>query len=403
MSPDGYPNKLITESSILAGRIGLIQEPGYKLRAVANPGRIFQQVLKPLGQSIYRFIQGLPWDCTFNQTKAIPVLQEALDQGKMVYSIDLSGATDYFPLKMQEFLLRLFADNKSVDLFCELSTADWEFPKGPRIAWKRGQPLGLFPSFGAFALTHGFLLLGLLGKDYSNDFFVLGDDVVILDDQLAQDYLCCLQQLGCPVSPTKTLTSNSLCEFAGKVVTKTEVIPQLKWREVSDDSFLDIARLLGPRSISLFRPRQIKVIQELAIVPEFLGGLGWNPKGLPLEDRVKASWIWSDEKPVDHLMGYSSLKIKNFMNSNLFGLVTFSNSSNGIIEGTTLDQRVSLLVDLFLGKRFSNFPREILGRNVDLASLNTYGIHVDLPFNPGEGVGLRPSLLDSWEAKLHHL
>jgi hypothetical protein len=405
MSPNGYPRPLSSEPNLLAGRIGLIQEPGYKLRAVANPGRVFQQVLKPFGDAIYDYIKQLPWDCTFDQGKAIPVLQDWLDQGKMVYSIDLSGATDYFPLKMQDYLLRLFCDKSSVDLFSELSKADWEFPKGPRISWKRGQPLGLYPSFGAFALTHGYLLLGLLGKEYSNEFFVLGDDVVILDDLLASRYLQQLKLLGCPVSPSKTLTSTSLCEFAGKVITSSRVIPQLKWREVSDDSFLDIARLLGPRSISLFRPRQIQVIRELSEVPEFLGGLGWNPNGKPLEDRVKAAWIWADKEPVDHLMGYSSLKIRNLMASDLFGLVTFSGSSNGIIEGTTLDQRVSLLTSLYLGKVFENFPKHILGKNIDMVSLRlSNGLsHANLPFNPGEGESLRPSLLDSWEAKLHHL
>jgi hypothetical protein len=406
MSPKGYPYPLKKHGSLLAGRIGLIQEAGYKLRAVANPGRVFQRVLKPLGDAIYDHLKHVPWDCTFDQNKAIPVLQEQLSQGKMTYSIDLSGATDYFPLHLQVGLLKKMFDEKTISLFEELSTSSWYFPSLGEIKWKRGQPLGLFPSFGAFALTHGILLQGLLGRPYNNEFFVLGDDVVILDEQLAQDYLQMMMFLGCPVSLPKTISSNSLCEFAGKVITSSKVIPQLKWRDVSDDSFLDIAKLLGPRSISLFKPRQVKVIKQLSIVPDFLGGLGWNPLGLPLEDRVQAAWLWDEKKPVDHLMGYSSSIIRNLMTSNLFGLVALSDisiNSTYVLKSTALDQRASHFVETLLGPSFRRMPCQILGKNVDMVSRSLFGDSIDLPFNPGVGESLRPSLLMSWEAKLKHL
>jgi len=405
MGPNGYPYPLEHHGSLLAGRIGLIQEAGYKLRAVANPGRVFQRVLKPFGDRIYDHIKHLPWDCTFDQNKAVPVLQEHLGQGKMTYSIDLSGATDYFPLHLQVELLKKMFDKKDVDLFEELSTSSWFFPSLGEVSWKRGQPLGLYPSFGAFALTHGILLLGLLGRPYDNDFFVLGDDVVILDDQLAQDYLQMMLFLDCPVALSKTISSKFLCEFAGKVITPTKVIPQLKWREVSDDSFLDIAKLLGPQSISLFKPRQIKVIQELSIVPDFLGGLGWNPLGLPFEERIKAKWLWEEKLPVDHLMGYSSSIIRNLMVSELFGLVALSDLGvqSYFLKNTALDQRASHFIDTLLGPSFRRMPSRILGKNVDMVSRALYGHSADLPFNPGEGLGLRPSLLNSWEAKLKHL
>jgi hypothetical protein len=406
MSSDGYPYPLHSHGSLLAGRIGLIQEPGYKLRSVANPGRVFQRVLEPFGKAIYNFIETLPWDCTFEQGKAVPALQSRLSQGKMVHSIDLSGATDYFPLDLQRFLLLKMFDKVSVDLFTDISQASWYFPNHGEVRWTRGQPLGLYPSFGAFALTHGVLLLGLLGRPYGGEFYVLGDDVVILDDQLAESYLAFMSYIGCPVSPQKSISSNLLCEFGGKIITSSSVISQLKWRDVSDDSFLDIARLLGPQSIRLFKPRQVRVIKELSLVPDFLGGLGWNPKGLPIGDRISASWIWDEERPLDHLMGYSSIIIRNLFNSKLFGLVTMKRNdsvSSYTLHGTDLDQRSSSLIKSLLGSCFSNFPRNLLGKNVDMVSLSLYGKSADLPFNPGEGMSLRPSLLMSWEVKLFHL
>jgi len=405
LCPKGYPYPLDHRKDLLAGRIGLIQEAGYKLRAVANPGRIFQNVLEPLGKSIYSLLTHLEWDCTFDQNKAIPVLQEWLGQGKMVHSIDLTGATDYFPLDLQIALLSKLFPKEDVNLFRELSTSSWYFPGMGEVKWKRGQPLGLFPSFGAFALTHGILLLGLLGKPYNNQFFVLGDDVVILDDTLAQDYLQMMKSLDCPVSLSKTISSSSLCEFAGKVITSRRVIPQLKWRDVSDDSFLDIARLLGHQSIRLFKPRQVKVIKELAIIPDFLGGLGWNPNGLPLEERTNAHWMWKEKDPMDHLMGYSTVVIRNLMKSDLYGMVAMSDVSHYStynLRRTALDQRASHFVELLLGPSFRRMPLTVLGKNVDMVYKSLYGDKIDLPFNPGEGESLRPSLLESWEAKLFH-
>lgn len=69
------------QGSFVVGRVGLIQEPGYKLRAVANPGRVFQRVLEPLGDSVYSILKTLPWDCTFSQEKALPFLQSAMAAG----------------------------------------------------------------------------------------------------------------------------------------------------------------------------------------------------------------------------------------------------------------------------------------------------------------------------------
>jgi hypothetical protein len=87
----GAFDPLKKHNSFLVGRIGLIQEAGYKLRSVANPGRVFQRVLEPLGKAIYGYLKDLPFDCTFDQSKAFPVLQEALTRSKTIHSIDLSA------------------------------------------------------------------------------------------------------------------------------------------------------------------------------------------------------------------------------------------------------------------------------------------------------------------------
>jgi hypothetical protein len=269
------------------GAIGLIQEPGFKLRAVANPNRVYQMALKPLGDGLYSLLERLPWDCTHDQTKAIPHVQKHLSSGKVVHSVDLSSATDYFPLSLQVCVLKTLVHSSNRDyigLFEYLSRAPWRLGKST-IRWTKGQPLGLYPSFASFALTHGLLLLHLNDGEHRNEFFVLGDDVVILNDRLFVKYVAALKELGCPVSETKSLNSNLMAEFAGKLITKVGVFPQPKWRNLSDDNFLDIIRLLGKRALLLCRPQQRKVAKAMWEIPDFVGGLGFNPRGIPLEDR----------------------------------------------------------------------------------------------------------------------
>jgi hypothetical protein len=110
----GYPARRkwlsnLRESSkpdIHVGNIAFLQEPGGKLRSVASPYRLFQQALKPLGDFLYRVARRMPWDCTFDQSAAFDPIRCALEKGTTVHSVDLSSATDLFPLEIQVEVLR---------------------------------------------------------------------------------------------------------------------------------------------------------------------------------------------------------------------------------------------------------------------------------------------------------
>jgi hypothetical protein len=383
------------DKTLTVGRIGLIQESGYKLRAVANPGRVFQLVLGPLGDFLYNVLSRMPWDCTFDQSRAFPYVQRALQQGREVQSVDLSNATDFFPLALQEHTLRyLLPDAKDVDLFIEISKSKWIFPGLGEIQWNRGQPLGLYPSFASFALTHGLLLFGLLDRPFNGQFFILGDDVIILDHELAIRYKDVLRRLRCPIAESKSLSSAKLAEFAGKVITPEKVISQLKWRAVSDESFIDIARNIGPRVRQILRPRQLRVISEICDVPEFLGGLGWNPKGLPLEDRLK-TWCFQDGSDSPRLMGYLRVALKNLYSSQL--LHRSSIPEDFVYCYTSaLDQRASHLVSEAMGDTFVPLM-DLLGTNLDRI-FKSLDRDLDLPIKGVSGTFI--SNLQKFERKL---
>jgi hypothetical protein len=393
---------------LYVGQIGLIQEPGYKLRAVANPGRIFQRVLEPLGSLLFSQLRMLPWDCTFQQSKADNALKQALVQNKEVFSVDLSGATDYFPLDLQVGALKaLLPDATDVDLFVRVSKGLWRLPRGiPRtvlselglsnvVSWTRGQPLGLYPSFASFALTHGLLLQGLLGKEWNDEFFILGDDVVILDRSLYVKYRDVLDRLGCPVSETKTLSSTQVAEFRSVVYTPDRMIPQFKWRHTSDDSFLDIVRNM-PYLTPLLLPKQRTVVKLISGLPEFLGGLGWNPKGLSLDERLTPfmPMILGEYVARDRVTGYTGYIRDLLYSSHLMMEATALHHTERYDIVPALDQRARSLVITVLSSALEPWFEQ-LGRNLDVVLEG----NLDIPI-PGLQVG-RVTTLSRWISTLN--
>lgn len=323
------PQRLEAVESI--GKIGFIQEPGYKLRAVANPNAVWQAALAPLKKLILTDLErNFPTDCTHDQMSGILDIQAWLRQGKECYSVDLSDATNLMPRSLQMDVLRtryLFTwpDNISsrvpflgpfshygssrkqqqfselVDAFEFASAAKWYYRETDgslRTArFTRGQPLGLGPSFPTFALTHNIILEGLcekVGCKPVNTFRVLGDDVVISDGEVHRLYRETLKNLGCKVSESKTIQSTVLAEFAGRVITSDHIIPAYKWRRVLGENFLDIAKNYGMQSRRLLSREQRLIVDLISEVPEEIGGFGWNPKGKPLSARLQtpaAQWL----------------------------------------------------------------------------------------------------------------
>lgn len=401
-------NPLPEKGSFEVGRIGLIQEAGYKLRAVANPGRIFQRVLEPLGKVLFGILRELPWDCTFDQSKADISIVDRLRSGNCVHSVDLSGATDYFPLILQEKVLQhLFPDFENyVNLFLEICRGEWKVPSGfpdehlssrHTLVWSKGQPLGLFPSFASFALAHGILLQGLLGRDWDGEFYVLGDDVVILDDELYGKYRSSLAILECPVSEPKTLSSTTVAEFRSMIFTDLGLIPQHKWRRLSDDSFVDIIRN-NPYLSPMLLPRQRMVIKLISGLPTELGGLGLNPKGLSLSDRLEPFWpmILSDYVPTERLVGHNGL-IKNLLYKSKVSFMSSNSGPERDLRVEAFDQKAMSYVRDLLGGEFVPLY-EILGRNLD----KVVDGNIDLPILGTDSL-TKVSRLERWENTLSDL
>jgi hypothetical protein len=291
--------KISPAEAVGGGKISYIQEPGYKLRAVANPYRVHQVILEPLKSVIMRKLKAMPSDCTHDQREGALWAQAKLQEGRTLHAVDLSDATNNIPLAPQITALchslNLDMHDKTtsdqISYLIEVSRTSWLTQDGRTVRWSRGQPLGLGPSFGLFALWHNTTLAlchQASGSPYSQDdaYRIVGDDVVIACDATHRQYRKCLRHMDIPVSEAKCISSNKCTEFVGFVVTPDALYPIPKWKSPSDRNFMDVLKLLGPNGMSWLRPRQRRVAKLLAPIPEDFGGLGWNPRGLPLEDRV---------------------------------------------------------------------------------------------------------------------
>jgi hypothetical protein len=375
----GFPIKGIPETRHVVGKLGFIQEPGYKLRAIANPNAVWQASLNPLKELCLSILKVLPTDCTHDQTSGVLAIQDWLKDGKTCYSVDLSDATNLMPRHLQIQLLKdwmcklIVPKDKErfkqcVEVFDFVSGAPWYFKdtngKHCRASFRRGQPLGLGPSFPVFALTHNIILWGICQQvkvPADGTYRILGDDVVISHPEVHRIYRETLRNLGCKVSEAKCLVSAKVAEFAGYIITCNELYQPLKWREVSDMSFIDIARNFGKDSYQWFSKTQRKVLDTLAPLPEDLGGLGWNPHGLPLDERLStpvASWFLDrallPDKVIVRYRTLDSLnrslwstmmrdeEIKPFISNEQISLMTYLGL---VMSGSALPTRESCLND----------------------------------------------------------
>jgi hypothetical protein len=229
-------------------------------------------------------------------------------------------------------------DNSYVQLFRDVSRSNWKSELGD-IVWRKGQPLGFNPSFFTFTLTHGLLLATLLGRKWDHEFFVLGDDVVILDEHLFIKYTNTLRELECPYAEDKTLISSRLAEFAGKVVTSDMVIPQLKWRSISDDNFLDLARFIGRGIRLLLTKKQNKILDAFAGIPDFIHplGLNWSYPGSNLEVMIQQGLeLCFKERVLNSLTGLS-----RHVHSQLYADYGHStNDLTNVVDSTTIREDV---------------------------------------------------------------
>jgi hypothetical protein len=170
------------------GKLSFIYDPECKLRIVAIIDYYTQLFLKPIHMKIMNLLHKLPCDRTYTQDP----FNKWKDDGENFWSLDLSSATDRFPISLQRRLLSIIFDKDLSDGWNEiLSSREFHAPNGSILKYSVGQPMGAYSSWAAFTLTHHLVVhwcAKLCGYDKFTDYIILGDDIVIKNDKVAKMY-----------------------------------------------------------------------------------------------------------------------------------------------------------------------------------------------------------------------
>lgn len=151
-------------------------------------------------------------DGTFDQLK--PAI--AMVSSKQVFSLDLKAATDRIPVDIQQRFIAGLVSHEFAAAWRQLLVGRvYRLHAGKEpvdLTYSVGQPMGALSSWASLALVHHFIVqfaayrAGKLQGLYRN-YAVLGDDIIIGDKDVADQYLLILDSLGVECGIAKSLLS----------------------------------------------------------------------------------------------------------------------------------------------------------------------------------------------------
>jgi len=206
------------------GKLGVVYDQAGKARVVAATNWWLQSAFKGLHDSIFSNLKTLATDGTFDQQLAFRNFLSKLDRNHKMSGFDLSAATDRLPIDLQaDILSALGIDGWS---WKELLSFDWAVPFETvedigKCRYAVGQPMGAYSSWAMLALTHHIIIYVACSRaevDYSTvNYAVLGDDVIINNDDVAIKYREIMNDLGIEISLGKSVISARFTEFAKRL------------------------------------------------------------------------------------------------------------------------------------------------------------------------------------------
>lgn len=201
-------------------RISVLQDKEGKSREIAILDYWSQCALKPLHHYLYKWLSKIEQDCTHNQSKLLKKLK--LTQGSSFHSVDLTAATDRFPIEFEWLLLRIWFGMEFAQCWKHLMVGlPFKFGK-QSVNYRTGNPMGAYSSWATFAMCHHFFVWVACKRANRKwkrcPYMMLGDDIVIADDLVAKHYKELLSEWDIPYSSMKTHTSKHGYEFAKQII-----------------------------------------------------------------------------------------------------------------------------------------------------------------------------------------
>lgn len=287
------PKMVINDIPI--GTIGYIQEQSCKLRSIASPALIWQALSEKLKLRLKKIIESLEVCDTKDHDEGRVKAQMWLYEGRNVYGFDASSFTDRLPLELQLKILLKLQDKGLITEFdyvvyehvAKGVYVDNEFNR--LVRWGTGQPQGHGPSFNLATLTHVCILQSCItSPEQQRLFSVIGDDVVIADDALAESYRDKMTALGVDINLSKSTQSELMAEYAGKLILADGIIPSAKVkllkpvnhmtireRNALPDILVSQLEFYGPRRWNTLPP-DLRSFALKSILPEWVGGINFK-------------------------------------------------------------------------------------------------------------------------------
>jgi len=218
------------------GKLSIVKDPELKMRVIAMVDYYSQWILKPIHKILLNLLNNFPCDRTFTQD---PFHDWGKTYGHNFWSLDLSSATDRFPITLQQKLLSKIFDNDFAENWKELLIGrEYESPEGNLLKYSVGQPMGAYSSWAAFTLTHHLVVHWAAHLEGFNEFtkyIILGDDIVINHDKVARRYIKIMNKLGVDISIPKTHVSKNTYEFAKRWIFQGREISGLPLRGIMNN------------------------------------------------------------------------------------------------------------------------------------------------------------------------
>jgi len=214
---DSLTRSLFNGQGTTVRRLSWFPDKESKTRVVAILDYWSQTALKGFHSYLFQVLRKIPQDCTFDQGSFVNKSRG----WEEYYSVDLTAATDRFPIQVISLLLKGLLPESFVQSWERVMIGvPFDFQKN-KLNYSVGNPMGAYSSWNSFTLAHHYIIywccqeLGYSWRD--SKYCMLGDDILIGDRLLACKYKEVMASLGVEISDIKTHESSKLFEFAKRL------------------------------------------------------------------------------------------------------------------------------------------------------------------------------------------
>lgn len=230
-------------------RLSAIADYEGKTRIIAIGDYLSQLYLKPVHQRLMKILRKLPGDLTFRQDELPSIIWNHWIKNRTPTSTDLKTATDRLPVSVSAKVLSKIWMNEDLSKSWLKLMATWDFKNCNRqsdkkhVQYKVGQPMGLYSSWPALALTnHALVRLSAhrIGFSKFKDYLILGDDTVIFNKKVEVEYRETMKKIGVEIDLNDSFSCSKThsLEIAKRIFRKGLEVSPIPLRLIDKDKSL---------------------------------------------------------------------------------------------------------------------------------------------------------------------